>query len=356
MSLSVRQAGAPSGSLMDDEAMTGSNGSWHRGHRKQVGFQASCYYTREGELHQGCHWAKRASAEWRSEAQRTAERAILVGLFAATGGGAWRANDNWGTNTDPCWDSWYGVTCDEHGHVVALELSDNNLVGTLPSNLGGLTSLLKLDMSTSAPSYSTHTNRYANKISGPLPSFLRATRIEDIEISGNAFNSWPPDLYLNGKTLRSLSASFNSFTDLPRYLLKMTRLHTLELNNNLINDAFPIDFGYLTNARFVHLQYNQLRGTIPSSIIGMTNIRSLDLSHNAQLTGQIPEAILVRWTENDYVAIMSTSISGYISSLCLDVPVCWRYMYNTAKDLTWATASDVPDIVTETIALAKSRR
>lgn len=58
--------------------------------------------------------------------------------------------------SDPCWDYWYGVTCNEHGYVIKLELADNRVRGVLPPTLGSLTSLIKLDLSSTEPQYHLH--------------------------------------------------------------------------------------------------------------------------------------------------------------------------------------------------------
>lgn len=182
------------------------------------------------------------------------------------------------------------------------------------------------------------------------------SRIETIELSGNQIQKLPPDLYLNSRTLRTLSVSHNHLNDLPNNLKLFTNLHTLELDNNHIDDEFPEDFGSLTNARIVKLQYNKLKGEINEAIIGMNKVRVFDVSHNPRLGGVLPEQIIVEWSEQDYLSMLNTSLTGYISSLCLDVPFCWKFMYDTHKDLTWATAADVPDIVSMTIELARSGR
>lgn len=171
-------------------------------------------------------------------------------------------------------------------------------------------------------------------------------------MSGNGFQELPSDLYLNANTLRLLSASRNQLTTLPRFLSRFSNLHTLELGNNQINVPFPSDFGSLTSIRYVHLEYNLISGTIPVEVTGMDRILVFDVAHNENLAGELPEEIIVQWREAEYISILNTSIVGYISSLCLDVPFCFRYMYDTHSDLTWAEAFDVPDIVNRTIELA----
>merc|ERR1719382_1137348 len=128
------QRAAGGGGITDDERLLFSDGAWHRGQRKRVPFETSCYYTHERELPQGCQYSASRSESWRNHGQRAEERSVLLALYFNTGGtaGLWRADDNWGAETDPCWDQWYGVTCDEHGRIIHLDLSDNGLVGELP--------------------------------------------------------------------------------------------------------------------------------------------------------------------------------------------------------------------------------
>lgn len=76
----------------------------------------------------------------------------LRALYESAGGTLWRTNRNWMTG-DPCEDQWHGVSCDPSiGGLVVTDvvLSQNQLRGTLPAQLGELTRLrtLELDDST----------------------------------------------------------------------------------------------------------------------------------------------------------------------------------------------------------------
>jgi hypothetical protein len=57
------------------------------------------------------------------------ERDCLTRLYETLRGSTWCHTDNWCSELELC--KWYGVHCDEHGHVVRLELRDNNLQGQL---------------------------------------------------------------------------------------------------------------------------------------------------------------------------------------------------------------------------------
>lgn len=341
------------GLIMDDEFLRVSNGTWHRSKRKMVSFETACTYIHEPSLPMGCQYNASISPEWKEDPRRREEREVLVEFFGDTGGHhkSWRSTDNWLVG-DPCWDHWYGVTCDEHGHVLALEMSDNGLKGTLPKNFGRLQSLVKLDLSSTAEDYHAHPNLYLNRLGGAVPSLKDMTRLEELEISGNLFEAFPQDLYLNAPTLKSISASHNHIRALPRYLNRFTTLQVLDVSHNDIAENFPQTFGAMTEIRFVFLQYNLLTGVLPQSLSKLVKIRVFDLSHNAELGGEFPKDVIPTWSEVEYLSVLNTTLEGYIPSLCIDVPFCYKFMFDTHGDLTWAVAGEVPDIVTMTLALA----
>ena len=76
----------------------------------------------------------------------------LMALYNSTNGENWTRNDNW--LTAPV-SAWYGVTV-SRGRVTRLLLHSNNLVGTIPSELGNLASLQQLWL-------------FSNKLSGSIP-------------------------------------------------------------------------------------------------------------------------------------------------------------------------------------------
>jgi hypothetical protein len=92
-----------------------------------------------------------------------AERAALLELFDATSGTTWTRRDWWQTPGREC--SWHGVVCggliDGHRYVVGLELSHNNLRGTIPNSATRLQHLTDLWV-------------FGNALSGPLPDGLLA--------------------------------------------------------------------------------------------------------------------------------------------------------------------------------------
>lgn len=141
------------------------------------------------------------------------EQSALVAFFHATGGSAWRNHTGWlEAGTDPC--AWFGVTCAGAAagvqHVSTLFLSNNNLVGTLPEELGGLTELTAIDLG-------------LNKLTGPLPaSFAHLTKLYAISLKENTF-SGPIDFSLMG-----LSLLFSLFSHFTTHLLCVLCFHPFQ--------------------------------------------------------------------------------------------------------------------------------
>ncbi|MDE0170339.1 MAG: ankyrin repeat domain-containing protein [bacterium] len=72
------------------------------------------------------------------------DRAALVRLYRATAGADWIRNTNW--LTDAPMDQWHGVGTDTDGRVVELVLFQNNLSGFIPTEVGDLDRLVRLDI------------------------------------------------------------------------------------------------------------------------------------------------------------------------------------------------------------------
>jgi len=62
----------------------------------------------------------------------------LIAIYNSTNGKQWKNNTGWTKTKTPC--SWYGVTC-SNGHVTRLYLQHNQLSGTIPPEIEGLSHL-----------------------------------------------------------------------------------------------------------------------------------------------------------------------------------------------------------------------
>ena len=99
------------------------------------------------------------------------DREALVALYNATDGANWRENGNWVSEAPM--SEWHGVETDSDGRVVEVSLWVNKLNGELPSELGNLASLERLNLS-------------LNSLGGEIPPELGSlSRLEELILIGN---------------------------------------------------------------------------------------------------------------------------------------------------------------------------
>ncbi|CAM9463368.1 unnamed protein product, partial [Ectocarpus sp. 4 AP-2014] len=171
------------------------------------------------------------------------DRAALVALFYASGGDNWTRKSNWCTSAKL--GTWEGVKVNEQGRVVELDLSDNNLRGAIPVELGKLGALRNLSLAW-------------NKLSGPIP----------------------PDLG-NLSSLEKLSLWKNELSGaIPKELKRLTALTVLFLNDNRLTGCIPEDLAALTKLEQLILYSNRLSGSVPEAVKGLSQLELLRVSNN----------------------------------------------------------------------------
>ena len=104
-----------------------------------------------------------------------ADYEALKVLYQATNGGAW-TNKTWRIGSNAVTSTgWPGVTFDEEGHVLAIDLQDNNLTGSLPTEGMQMKSLRTLNLS-------------GNSLSGDVAAFCKLLpALETLNLGYNLF-------------------------------------------------------------------------------------------------------------------------------------------------------------------------
>ena len=225
------------------------------------------------------------------------DRAALVALYNATGGADWTNNTNWLSN-EPL-SSWYGVTTDANGRVASINLSNNNLRGTIPAELGSLTNLVYLYLR-------------QNMLSGEIPAELGSlTNLQVLNLYDNELSGTIPAELGQLTNLLWLALSDNELSGtIPAELSRLTNLEVLDLYDNELSGTIPAELGQLTNLLWLILSENILSGTIPAELSRLTNLEVLDLYEN-ELSGTIP-AELGQLTNLLWLVLYENPLSGEI--------------------------------------------
>ncbi|CAL5387461.1 unnamed protein product [Camellia sinensis] len=154
--------------------------------------------------------------------------------------------------------------------LTRVDLSTNyRLEGLLPLTLGNLTQLVQLHIS--------NTN-----ISGPIPSSIgQLTNLTTLDLSLNHFNSSIPPKIGKLKNLVEMNIHGNILRgSILSSIGQLTNLTSLHLSSNRLNGFIPLEIGTLQNLVDMYVDQNILSGPIPSSIGQLTNLATLDLSLN----------------------------------------------------------------------------
>ena len=316
---------------------------------------------------------------------------------------------------------WQGVTVDgPEGRVTGLDLSELGLNGRIPSDLGRLDRLVSLSLHRNrltgrippelgdlaslehlSLSYNTLTGgippelakldnlerlwlKYS-RLTGAVPATLGELDLSVLRLSGNDFDSVPPELAaVAGHDLANMrfstplppkspalfggravllavkdtlagDVSLNWHAAVPVGLWQGVtvdgpegRITGLDLAGLGLNGRIPPELGDLASLEHLNLSYNTLTGGIPSELGKLTNLRTLELAGNA-LTGPIPPELggleilfFLRLAGNDFHGCLPRELrrlrshdidDGFIcAALAMDRLLLWRLGFEKAME------------------------
>ncbi|CDP20008.1 unnamed protein product [Coffea canephora] len=149
-------------------------------------------------------------------------------------------------------------------NLTHLDFGSNQLSGALPESPGNLTNLIILYI-------------YENQLSGSISKEIGDLKfLTDMELSDNQLNGSIPASIGNLSTLESLS--------------NLTNLIELDLSENQLSSSIPVSIGNLSDLELLALHENQFSGTIPPTFGNLSRLVDLRLFGN-HLSGPIPSAI-----------------------------------------------------------------
>ncbi|KAG5252483.1 LRR receptor serine/threonine-protein kinase [Salix suchowensis] len=233
---------------------------------------------------------------------------------------------------------WFGVSCNKDGSIasinlqgelfggnlsnldlssfpslVSLNLSDNNLRGDIPPQLGLLSKLAYLNLS-------------MNYLSGFLPVSLANLTQISLLYMGNNLISGELDgrLFSNWTKLQYLELQNNNFTGMiPPEIghlqyLKELALASLALHVNYLSGPVPPSFGNLSELTILFLQQNELSGPFHHSLLSCEKLNDLRLFDN-QLSGTVPKGLANLSLYEVHLSV--NNFSGPLPEFCQKAPL-----------------------------------
>ncbi|TYH32488.1 hypothetical protein ES288_A01G256100v1 [Gossypium darwinii] len=265
----------------------------------------------------------------------------------------------WNQNTDCCY--WDGVSCDEGGHVISLDLNSRSIASSVDdsSSLFRLQHLqwLNLAYNEFKPAFPTAFDKLENLsnlnlsyagFEGQIPiEISRLTRLVTLDLSvssllGRSLKLEKPNLdmlvqnltrlrflYLDGA---NISATGNEWckallplTELQELsmsrcylsgpihssLSNLRSLSVIRLDNNNLSASVPQFFTEFENLTSLRLSATRLRGRLPEEIFQIPTLQILDLSTNKLLEGSFPNFPLNASLRT--LALSGTNYGGQVS-------------------------------------------
>jgi len=203
-----------------------------------------------------------------ANACRNQDSLTLVKLYNFTDGANW--SNPWVLSQSI--DQWTGITLNENGCVTAIELEGNNLQGSLPVELGNMSSLEVLNLSN-------------NILSDNIPeSLCNLEKLQILNLSSNILSGTIPSNLPNLEEVKTIDFSENElFSSIPNNLIKLNAIEKLYLNDNLLSGSIVPEyfgFGDLNSLKELNLSNNQLSGLLPEMFGELGNLEYINLSNN----------------------------------------------------------------------------
>lgn len=201
--------------------------------------------------------------------QRYALRSLIVQQQQQSG---WTSQTGWdSTTSNPHECEWFGLTCREmdlnNGGgssrvVTELKLSWNNLRGSIPTDLGLLSFLERIELQGNP------------QLSGSLPQSIgRWSNLKYIDLTGNSHFGQIPSSVGNWREASSVYLSANKFSGtLPVEISKWTNLLYVDVGPNSLTGSIPNKIGTAwTKIQSASFDWNEFTGTLPSGLCANQN-------------------------------------------------------------------------------------
>ncbi|KAK8559652.1 hypothetical protein V6N13_016392 [Hibiscus sabdariffa] len=231
---------------------------------------------------------------------------------------AYPKTETWNKSIDCC--SWEGVKCDEMtGHVIGINLSRSCLVGSLFASANNSLFLLHnlqwLDLS--------YNFLYDSPLDNSSSSLFQLRNFRRLDLSYNYLDgAILPEFFSQLVSLTHLDLSYNGFSDTFSKLTfgalgfemlarNLNRLRNLVLDSVDMSDVALTSFLNLSSSlQRLSLRECQLHGEFPTQLFQFSNLKSIGLGGNENLTGYLPQT---NWSSG--LELLDLSRCGFRGSI-----------------------------------------
>ncbi|KAM3376145.1 hypothetical protein P3S68_014859 [Capsicum galapagoense] len=154
---------------------------------------------------------------------------------------------------------------------------DCKLKGNIPKEIGDLTGVI-------------HMSLHYNELTWTYSKYYPKHNLGALDVSGNQLSGSVPTCIGNITSLRTIYLDYNRLDS--RLTASIGGLHDLiefNISSNLLSETIPQEIGNLKAATLVDLSKNIFSGKIPSILGGLDKLFNLSLAHN-RLNGPIPDS------------------------------------------------------------------
>lgn len=202
---------------------------------------------------------------------------VLVALYNATDGPNWNNNENW--LSGPV-NSWFGISSlSSNGcNITGIQLENNNLNGSLPSEITSLSFLNSLKLG-------------ENNIEGQVPNNIgQLTNLEILTLNENSISGTLPQSIWNLQNLTTLDVSNNQLSGtLSNEVENLSKLQYFSIANNAIGGVLPAGIKNFDKLETFNIENCEFRGNV-SVFSSIRNLKYCNVALNKFLFGNLDAA------------------------------------------------------------------
>ncbi|KAH7657218.1 Non-specific serine/threonine protein kinase protein, partial [Dioscorea alata] len=238
---------------------------------------------------------------------------------------------SWNQSTHFC--QWAGVTCSNPKHpqrVTSLDLSSQNLTGTISPSITNLTFLTELYL-------------MENNFDGQIPLNVGLLhRLQYLNLSYNSMHGEFPTSLSNCTNLRLIDLNDNYFSgNIPSELGSLIKLGTFGLFNNNFTGIIPASLGNISSLRAISFGKNKLHGPIPKELGRLQKMNYLNMGDN-NLSGSIPLS-LFNISSLSYLYLPRNMLEGELPSTMCTSLLNLEGLYLASNLFTGPLPSSLPN-------------